>query len=149
MESIFSPEGNRHLIERIDKLTPITFSQWGKMNVSQMLEHCQQPIKVAFGDLNIKPGILLKLFGPMVKKSLMGPKPLRKDTPTLKEFKVSRSPDFESAKNELKAMVQRFASEGHACIKSDTHPIFGKMSLKEWDELQWKHLDHHLRQFGV
>lgn len=149
MESIFTQRGTNNIIMRIEQLTPITFSQWGKMTVSQMLEHCQQPIKVAFGELHLKPTLLSRLFGRMIKNSLLGPKPLRKDTPTLKEFKVNRNPDFEKAKAELIALVDRFSSEGKGCIKNTKHPLFGEMTLQEWDELQWKHLDHHLRQFGV
>jgi hypothetical protein len=36
--------------------------------------------------------------------------------------------------------------EGHKCLD---HPFFGKMSAKEWATIAHKHMDHHLRQFGV
>jgi hypothetical protein len=29
------------------------------------------------------------------------------------------------------------------------HFIFGAMTMEQWNALQWKHIDHHLRQFGV
>lgn len=48
----------------------------------------------------------------------------------------------------LHALIDRFAektpSEDWAA-----HPAFGPLSGREWDVLSWKHLDHHLRQFGV
>ncbi|MBC8645074.1 hypothetical protein H9W95_16710 [Flavobacterium lindanitolerans] len=68
MNSIFHPEGNKKLIERIETLTPITHNEWGTMNVSQMLVHCQMPIKVAFGELKIKVGFMGLLFGKLAKK---------------------------------------------------------------------------------
>lgn len=149
MESIFDHQGNRNIVERIEKLTPITLSQWGKMTVSQMLEHCQQPIKIPFGLLKLKPNWMSFFFGKMVKKQMMAQETFRKDLPTVKEFRIAREPKFDEAKSELIELVERFAKEGHASIKVKKHPFFGEMTLEEWDALQWKHLDHHLRQFGV
>ncbi len=34
-------------------------------------------------------------------------------------------------------------------LSKDPHPFFGNLNSEEWDTLNWKHLDHHLRQFGV
>lgn len=149
MESLFDPQGNQKMISRIERLTPITLSQWGKMTVSQMMAHCQQPIKVPLGLLQLKPNWLSFFFGKSVKKQMMNQKSFRKDLPTVKEFRIAGEPDFEKTKQELIALVERFAKEGHASIKVTKHPFFGEMTLEEWDVLQWKHLDHHLRQFGV
>ena len=29
------------------------------------------------------------------------------------------------------------------------HPIFGHFTKAQWGQMQYKHLDHHLNQFGV
>ena len=150
MESIFDPKGNQNIIDRIEQLTPITLSQWGKMTVSQMLLHCQQPIKVANGTLQVKPQRLLSfLFGKSAKKQLTSKQPFGKSMPTAKEFKITYEPDFEKSKKELIELVMVFAKDSHAAIKIERHPFFGHLTHHEWDLLQWKHLDHHLRQFGV
>lgn len=149
MQSLFHPEGNRQIIERIEKLTPITLSEWGVMTVSQMLEHCQQPIKVSFGTLQLKPNLLSVLFGKMAKKRMAQQKQFSRSLPTVKEFRIKHEPDFNQAKSTLIGMVQRFSNEGHGAIAVTKHPFFGEMTMEEWDILQWKHLDHHLRQFGV
>lgn len=149
MESLFHPEGNRQIVERIEKLSPIALSEWGVMTVSQMLEHCQQPIKVSFGTLQLKPNLISFLFGKMAKKKMSQQKQFKHSLPTVKEFVIKHEPDFNQAKATLTQMVQRFANEGHAAIANTKHPFFGEMSMEEWDTLQWKHLDHHLRQFGV
>lgn len=150
MESIFDPKANEDIINRIESLSPIALSQWGKMTVSQMLLHCQMPIKVAFGTLDIKPQWLLSfLFGKAAKKKLMSKQPFGKGSPTAKEFKITHEPDFEKSKKELIELVQVFAKDGHAAIKIEKHPFFGHMAPHEWDYMQWKHLDHHLKQFGA
>lgn len=149
MQSLFDTGGNRKIIERIEGLTPITLSQWGKMTVSQMLLHCQQPIKVAHGTLQLKPNLMSFLFGKAAKKKLSAPQPFRRGLPTVKEFRITHEPDFETAKKELIELVSKFAVEGHAAIKNKKHPFFGEMTMEEWDLLNWKHLDHHLKQFGV
>lgn len=149
MQSLFHPEGNRQIVERIEKLTPITLSEWGVMTVSQMLEHCQQPIKISFGTLQLKPNLLSVLFGKMAKKKMANQKQFGRSLPTIKEFRIKHEPDFNQAKTTLIGMVQRFSDEGHDAIAVTKHPFFGEMTMEEWDILQWKHLDHHLRQFGA
>lgn len=149
MESLFDPQGNKNIIERIEKLSPITLSEWGKMTVSQMLEHCQQPIKVTFGTLKLKPHWLGYLFGRSAKKQMIEQPAFKRGLPTVKQFKIVNEPDFEEAKKGLIELVERFNKEGHNAIRSDKHPFFGKMTYEEWDILNWKHLDHHLKQFGV
>lgn len=150
MKSLFNPKDNTDIINRIEQLTPITLSQWGKMTVSQMLKHCQQPIKVAQGTLKLKSNWLISFFfAKSAKKQLTDSQPLKKDLPTSKEFIINYEPNFEEAKKGLIELVTKFSEEGEAAIKVTKHPFFGEMTLKEWDALQWKHLDHHLKQFGV
>jgi len=63
MQSIFNATDNAEFIERINKLTPSSPALWGKMNVSQMLVHCQVIIQVALGELRLKRNLLGFLFG--------------------------------------------------------------------------------------
>ena len=57
--------------------------------------------------------------------------------------------DFEQAKSELIEKVLKFSTLGPKVIANHKHPFFGEMTNEEWDLLQWKHLNHHLNQFGV
>lgn len=150
MESLFHPKGNQHIVDRIDKLTPIALSEWGVMTVSQMLEHCQLPLQVVYGTKEIKVNWITRLlFGNKAKKQFTNAHPFGRSMPTAKEFKITHEPDFESAKQKLKELVTKFSREGHDAIKVTVHPLFGKMTHTEIDIAQWKHLDHHLKQFGV
>lgn len=149
MNSIFVKEYNDSVINRINKLTPETTPLWGKMNASQVLAHCQVAIRIAFGEEKIKRGLMGILFGGMAKKSVLKNVPFRKGMLTLKNFIIKDTPDFETEKNKLVSMVRRFADEGESVFRSGTHPFFGEMTVSEWNTLMWKHLDHHLSQFGV
>lgn len=149
MKSLFNTPDNNEIIHRINQLTPETKSVWGKMRVNQMVAHCQIPIRVAFGEMKLKRGLVGILFGGMAKKQLLKPEPFKKNMPTAPSFIVRTNTAFEEEKNKLLALVKRFVEKGHGVISNETHPFFGKLTVVEWDTLQWKHLDHHLRQFGV
>lgn len=149
MSSLFNASDTQQIIARINKLTTNSQPLWGKMNVTQMLEHCEPPLKVAFGDLKLKRGLIGILFGGMAKKQLMGEKPFRRNLPTAPQFLVKDYGDFESEKQKLIGLVEKFQENGPEGLSKDPHPFFGKLTPEEWDTLQWKHLDHHLNQFGA
>lgn len=150
MKSLFQKSDNQEMIDRINKLTPSTPNLWGKMNVSQMLRHCQRPLEVAFGEMKLKKTFIGMLFGGIAKKKLTGSwEPFQKNLPTDKNFIVADIYDFDREKQTLIELVKRFADNGPAAITNEPHPFFGKLTTNEWDILQWKHLDHHLRQFGA
>jgi hypothetical protein len=146
MNSLFDVQYNTEIINRINKLTPDTKPLWGKMTVAQMMAHCIEGFRSAYGEIKLKRSFIGILFGGMAKKSVMGDKPFKRDLPTDKNFIIRYERNFEEEKNKLTAYVKKF--EVRALTK-DTHPFFGKMTTDEWDKLMVKHLDHHLRQFGV
>lgn len=148
MDSIFEPAVNTALIGRINRLTPDTPALWGKMNVSQMLAHCQVPIKMAFGEMAGKGGLMALIFGKMAKKKLVSDKPFERNLPTMNEAKIKSDRGFETEKQALIELVERF-TKGPQVIANRKHPFFGPLTIEEWNTLQHKHLDHHLRQFGV
>jgi hypothetical protein len=85
----------------------------------------------------------------MAKKKLMADAPFKKNLPTAKSFLVKDERNFQAEKNKLLQLVDRFITQGESALTKEPHPFFGKLTTNEWDILQWKHLDHHLRQFGV
>lgn len=150
MKSLFNPADNKEIIERLNRLTSSTPAQWGKMNVSQMITHCQAPLNLALGNVKAKKNILGLLFGSIIKKMVVdNDKPFKKDLPTDKTFIIKNTPEFEKVKNELIVLIGKFSNTDPEAFSKDRHPIFGKLTRADWDKLTWKHLDHHLRQFGV
>jgi Protein of unknown function (DUF1569) len=148
MKSIFNAKDNAEFIQRIDKLSPASQALWGKMNVSQMLAHCQAPIKIAVNDLELKRSLMGILFGRIAKKQLTGSQPFKRNLPTFKEAKIIDERDFNTEKRALTELINRFVA-GPEIVTKKPHPFFGPLTIDEWDTLQVKHLDHHLRQFGV
>ena len=146
MNSIFDTASNAAIITRINKLTPESQAVWGKMNVGQMLKHTNEAIIVAFGENTVKVNFLMKFLGKMLKNKVFNSE-FKKNSPTAKEFIFTNKYDFEDSRNELIKNFSRFA-EGHQSIKITNHPFWGKMTYEDWDKLMWKHVDHHLRQFG-
>lgn len=150
MKSIFNKDAYNEILARLEHLSENSQAKWGKMNVSQMLIHCQKPIKIAFDEETVqKPNFLMKLMIKFFKPTLYNDKPWKQGLPTAKEFVIKDDKDFETAKNDLKQLVSRM-HENEADFKpSKNHPIFGKMESWMWGQSAYKHLDHHLTQFGV
>ena len=151
MNSILSDEGARNLKYRITTLQPDSPAQWGKMNVAQMLAHCQPGLQVAYGAHQLpKYGFFMRMIGGMIRKALLkNEDPFKRNQPTDKSFKVEDSRDFEAEKKKLMDTIDTFSKAGREQKLIPVHPFFGKLSPEEWGKVQWKHLDHHLRQFGA
>lgn len=134
---------------RVNQLTPASRAQWGKMNASQMMSHCSESLKLAKGETKLKRVFVGYLFGKLAKKSIHNNKDFKKNLPTDKSFVMSIDKDFEKEKQQLIDHLIGFSEGGLTKTTKDAHPFFGKLTPEEWNRLQGKHLDHHLRQFGV
>jgi hypothetical protein len=147
VKNLFDPSVKQGIITRINKLTPQSKAQWGKMTLAQMLAHLQMPIGVADGTHKIKRTLMGRLLGPMVKPIVYNEKPFKRSLPTDPSFVMIKSEkDFEKEKQKLLEMVNNFTEKN---IVNEVHPFFGKMTKEQWSKGTWKHLDHHLLQFGV
>lgn len=148
MKSMFNTKDYEEIKSRIEKFQYNSTRLWGKMEPAQMLAHCNGAMKVAV-DMNIPRSFIGKLIGKMVKKKFVSDKPLSKGSPTAKEFIITDKREFDKEKNELLGLIKRFHEGGEKGATTFPHSFFGEMSPGEWGFTQWKHLDHHLRQFGV
>jgi hypothetical protein len=147
MQSIFNPQDNQKMIARIHQLNPNSQAVWGKMSVDQMFKHCTGAINVAFDKQEVKVNFLMRFLGKTLKNKIFNSE-FKKNSPTAKEFIFTDQYDFETSKNDLVEAFSTF-SKGTETIKISNHPFWGKMTSEDWNTLMWKHLDHHLKQFGV
>ncbi len=148
MDTLLEASGNDAIVTRIGALAADTPALWGKMNVAQMLVHCQRPFLVASDELKLPRGLIGRLFGGMAKKRFVdGTAPFGKNSPTDPAFRVKDRHEFAREQAGLVRLVTRFGTTGAST--RDPHPFFGPLTGAEWDRLLWKHLDHHLRQFGA
>jgi len=149
MKNLFEQDTMAEIIGRIDSLQAARERQWGKMDVAQMMAHCSAALDMACGRLN-PPRILIgRILGPLVKPMYTNEKPFSKNNPTDKKLVVSDPRDFAREQGRLKNCVREFHDGGEAKCTRHPHPFFGKLNPADWSRGMYKHLDHHLRQFGA
>jgi Protein of unknown function (DUF1569) len=149
MKTLFQSEAVDEIVARIGQLTPTTPALWGKMNVAQMLAHCSVAIDMASGRLILPRLMIGRILGPLVKPIYTNDKPFSKSSPTDKKLVVADARDFSQEQERLKLRIREFQRGGESHVTKHPHPFFGDFQPQEWARGMYKHLDHHLRQFGV
>lgn len=149
MKNLFENQTVDELVERIDRLEPEAQRQWGRMDVAQMLAHCAAALEMASGKINPPRMLIGRILGPFVKPVYINEKPFSPNNPTEKKLVVSDARDFSREREHLKDCVREFQRGGEAKCTCHPHPFFGSLTPAEWSRGMYKHLDHHLRQFGA
>ncbi|MGJ7030558.1 DUF1569 domain-containing protein [Niabella hirudinis] len=150
MTDIFSAEGAQSIISRIEQLTPESQPLWGKMSVDQMLAHLAVMYELVYTDKHPKPkGFLKWVMKTFIKKAVVDETPYKKNTKTAPFFKITNHRDFEKEKQRLTGYIRQTQELGGAHFDGKESHSFGPLTQTEWNNLFSKHLDHHLRQFGV
>ena len=147
MKSIFNSRDHLELHERVQRLTTSQKPQWGTMTPLQMVAHLSDSLRMASGELEVAPKKVPLRFAPL-KQLVLYLLPMPKGVPTSPEL-VRRKPgdwseEIAGLREELNGLVERGAEALAA-----SHPAFGKLSAKQWGVLIYRHMDHHLKQFGV
>jgi hypothetical protein len=150
MKNLFQEGVPAEIKVRISRLRPDSVRQWGKMNVAQALAHCAAAFEIASGA--DKPPRMLagRLFGWVIKPLALGnDDPMRKNTPTVPSMVIADQRELDGERARLNQLIDRFVAAGPAGCTTHPHSFFGRLTPEEWSVLMYKHLDHHLRQFGV
>ena len=148
--SLYDPTVTQTALERIERLGPETRAGWGKMSVDQMLAHLNVAYDMETGALPVSNNFLMRfILKTFVKKAVVGPKPYPKNGRTAPAFVISDRRNFEQEKAKLMNHMNRFRRNGAAHYEGKENVSFGKLTASEWNVLYYKHLDHHLQQFGV
>jgi hypothetical protein len=147
MKSLFDLEAFSEIKERLANLNETAPKQWGEMTHGQMVHHCQGPLNIILekNDYGLKPNWLAKLF---FKKSLYSDKLWSKNLPTAKFLRETDDWDLKTEKANLEALLTEFEAQRDRTDWKQ-HPGFGSFTKKQYGKMQYKHLDHHFRQFGV
>lgn len=149
MKDIFNQSHAEEILNRIDNLDQNSKPQWGKMDVAQMLAHCSSFQDIAMGNAIPSRGWLGILIGKFVKPIIYNDKPLPKNMSTIPNILIVDEKEFETEKETLKQKIITFQSNGPQKCTNHPHPFFGKLTSEQWGKGIYKHLDHHLKQFGV
>jgi hypothetical protein len=148
MHSLFTPTVYDGIVARIHTVTPADERQWGKMNAAQMLEHCARPFEATAGRSKPKRVFMGYIIAPFLKKSYFDGSDFAKNSPTIGDFMVNDDVDFETSKAYLLRNMAEFHAGGAEKCTTHPHAFFGKLTPEQWAIGMYKHLDHHLRQFG-
>jgi len=153
MKHLFDPGVAGDVKQRILRLRPQSERQWGSMSPAQTLAHCTSGLHMAMGIITPRRapfpvsalGVLIR---PLVFRD---DQPMRRNSPSAQELFPADPPqcDFERERDQLIAAVDRFTAQGAEGCSRQPHPFFGRLKPQQWAILMYKHLDHHLRQFGV
>ncbi|CAM1347338.1 DUF1569 domain-containing protein [Tenacibaculum insulae] len=150
MKNVFKKEITNEVINRIEQLTPTSQPNWGKMSVSEMLAHCCVAYEMIYTDKHPRPNafvrMMLKMF---VKKAVVNETPFAKNGRTAPQFIIVDKREFETEKKRLIDFINKTQELGEQYFDGKESHSFGKLSINEWNNSFYKHLDHHLTQFGA
>ncbi len=151
MKNLFEAATADEVKVRLGQLRQDSPRLWGKMSAAQMVEHCGRSLEWAVGD-SVPPlaALPLRMLGRVVKPLALKEKnPMRRNTPTSPDLIVQGEPEISAGREKLCGLIDRFVACGPAGCTTHPHSFFGKLTPEEWAVLMYKHVDHHLRQFGV
>jgi hypothetical protein len=147
--SLRDPAGRRSILDRLAALSPQHPRRWGRMEPVQLLPHLASGLRMALGEQKSEgspPGLIRGAVWrylaihrlPWPEGKIQAP-PGTFSTPSL---------GWERDRQIVRELIERFATAPPDKL-GPIHPTFGRMRPRDWDVLQYRHLDHHLRQFGV
>lgn len=153
MKNLFDPTLAEDTKQRIMRLHPESERQWGQLTLVQTLAHCTSGLQMAMGMVNPKRASFpVNLIGRLIKPLVFNDdKPIRRNAPSAPElFPADPTQcEFEREQAQLIVAIDSFVTKGAACCSQHPHPFFGPLNPQQWAILSYKHLDHHLRQFGA
>ena len=150
MKNVFDKTVTDELIGRINKLTTDSKPLWGKMSVDQMLAHCNVTYEFEYEDKHPKPKGFKKWIIKLLAKNLVvGEKPYKKNSRTAPEFIMVDKKNFETERDRLISYLKKTQELGEDHFDGKDSHSFGPLTKTEWSNMFYKHLDHHLNQFGV
>jgi hypothetical protein len=150
LPNIFTRDVTEKLIERINHLQPTSTPGWGKMTVAQMLAHCNVAYESVYENKHPKPNKLVRfLLKSFVKKFITNEQPYKRNMRTSAQFLINDTKDFEKERTRLINHLNKTQQLGESHFHNKPSHSFGRLSTQEWNNLFYKHLDHHLSQFNV
>lgn len=149
LKSVFESTTTKEVLDRMAQLQSDSQPLWGKMNAAQMLAHCSAFQEIAVGNLH-EPRSWLGLFiGRFAKPVFYNDKPLPQNMSTMSSIMITNARELEREREILKQKLLTLQKDGLQKCHAQIHPFFGKLTAEEWGKGIYKHLDHHLKQFGV
>ena len=147
MKSMWRNDNRKEIKDRLGRLTPDCTARWGAMSAPQVVCHLAESLKMALGELPVKPRRLPIRYPPL-KQFILYVAPFPRSAPSAPELFVRPPADWEADMADLQALVDRLHRRGPGG-RWPEHPAFGKLTERSWGVLVYRHMDHHLKQFGA
>lgn len=150
MKNVFNPADTAEVINRINQLSPTSERRWGKMTVAQMLAHCNVTYEMVYEARHPRPNAFMKfILKNLVKTKVVNEEPYKQNSRTAPQFIIKDDKNFEQEKTRLIDHISKTQQLGEAHFDGKESHSFGPLTKAEWNNMFYKHLDHHLKQFGV
>ena len=148
MRSILNESDRAAICSRVRSLSASSTARWGRMSVTGMLQHLRLSARMAVGDLKV-PSSNKRVFQVFpLKHLILHVLPFPKGAPTAPELKPQAVGPFEEERAGLLTLLDEIGA-GPREGAGPAHPLFGPLSWREWGAVTYKHVDHHLKQFGA
>jgi hypothetical protein len=148
MRSILNESDRAAICSRVRSLSPSSTARWGRMNVTGMLQHLRLSARMAVGDLPVAPANKRAFQVFPLKHLLLYVLPFPRGAPTARELQPGLAASLEEERAAVLELLDRIGA-GPREGAGPAHPLFGPLSWREWGAATYKHVDHHLRQFGA
>ncbi len=146
-KSMSDARARQELLDRLGRLTPDAPPRWGRMTAPQMLAHLADWMLMASGDLKTAARSSVLRYPP-IKQLAIYWLPFPRNVQTSPEL-LARKPSVWGAEQaSVRERVQSF-EKLYVEPPWPEHPVFGRMTPRAWSVFAYRHMDHHLRQFGI
>ena len=150
LPNIFTRQETDKIIERINKLSAASQPNWGTMSVAQMLAHSNVTYEMIYDNIHKKPNAFLKfILKMMIKNKVVSETMYERNSRTAPQFIIKETKDFGVEKQRLVDYINKTQQLGEAYFDNKESHSFGPLNKTEWNNMLYKHLNHHLTQFGV
>ena len=152
MKTLARPRDRAEILARLKRVRPESVRRWGRMSAHQMVCHLSDALRMGMGDKPVSDAT-----GPLQRTivkwiAVWAPVPWPPGILTRpeidQELDGTRPVDFAADLAQLEALLEIVTAQTRS-FEWQRHPIFGPMSSRAWLRWGYRHIDHHLRQFGA
>jgi hypothetical protein len=148
MKSLANEKDRQVILDRLRRLNPDSKAAWGHFTAHEMICHVADHLRMSYGEVQTKPPAGRAFTRFPLKHLLLFLLPIPKNLPTDAGLLSTKPTTFEQDRETCAELIWRFA-DSPAVGKGPSHPFFGILTWRQWGVLQWRHADHHLRQFNA
>jgi len=150
-QNLADPDHRAALVARLQRLAPDSPRQWGRMTAHQAVCHLSDSFRNMMSPTAIS-SIATPFSRTFVRwvalhSGVPWPHGVKTRPEVDQEIGGTRPVEFTQDRRQLEALIEEFASRSGDSLQP--HPMFGRLTTREWHRWGWRHTDHHLRQFGV